>query len=63
MGFNTEQLAGLMGGPWPVGVGGGAEDVHVANLDLQREPHGDSAQGHGIDVEEVDGHRRGCLSA
>src|SRR6266508_3269273 len=30
-----EKVAGLLGGPGPAGVGGDAENVHVAGLDFQ----------------------------
>jgi len=36
------EVAGLLGSPWSVGVGGGAEDVNVAGVDLDHEQHVDS---------------------
>jgi len=58
-----EEVTGLLGGPRPVRVGGDAEDVHVPGLDLQGEEHVDPAEGHGVDVEEVDREGGRCLGA
>jgi hypothetical protein len=58
-----QEVAGLLGGPRPVGVGGDAEDVHVPGLDLQREQHVHPPQGHRVDVEEVDRQRGRRLGA
>ena len=40
-----EQVAGLLGGPRPVRVGGDAEDAHVAAFDLEDEEHVQALQG------------------
>ena len=38
----------------PVRVGGDAQDVHAARLDLHDEQHVEPSQRHRVDVEEVD---------
>src|SRR5256885_13441342 len=49
-------------GPWPVRVGGHAEDVHVPAADLQHEEHVQALQCEGtVDVEEVAGEHRGGM--
>ena len=53
----------MLGGPRPVGVGGDAQDVHAARLDLQHEQHVEPPQRHGVDVEEVDREHPGGLGA
>jgi len=60
----ADQVAGLLSGPGSVGVGGGAEDVDVAGVDLDHEEHINPLQSDGaIDVEEVAGQHRRCLGA
>ena len=49
--------------PWPVGITGGAEDVDVAAVDFDDEEAVAPAERNGaVDVEEVAGHHRWCLS-
>src|ERR1035441_5370968 len=50
------EIAGHLGGPWAVRVGGGSEDVHDAALDLDDEQHVVVPQEDRVDVEEVRGH-------
>jgi hypothetical protein len=58
------EVAGLLGGPGPVGVRGDAQDVEEAVADLEREQDVDPSQGHrAVDVEEVDGEHAGGLGA
>ncbi len=59
-----EQVAGLLGGPCPVGVRGGAEDVDVTGGDLHHEEDVDPFEGgRAVDVEEIAGqHARGFSS-
>jgi hypothetical protein len=40
-----QEVAGLLGGPGAVGVGGGAEDVDVAGGDFEHEGHVDPLEG------------------
>jgi hypothetical protein len=57
-----EQVAGLLGGPRPVRVGGDAEDVHVAAADLEHEEHVQALQRQrAVHVEEVAGEHGGRL--
>lgn len=59
-----DEVAGLLGGPGAVGVGGGAKDVDVARVDLDHEEHVDPLQrDRAVDVEEVAGQHRGGLGA
>ena len=48
-----EQVAGLLGSPRPGRVGGDAQDVHPAGLDLHHEEHVQAPEGHGVNVQEV----------
>jgi len=49
-----ERVPGLLRGPDGGGVGGDAGQVHTATLMLDDEQYVESAQEHGIDVEEID---------
>ena len=48
-----EQVTGLLGGPRPGGVGGDAQDVHPAGLDLHHEEDVQAVEEHGVNVQEV----------
>jgi hypothetical protein len=52
-----EQVAGLLGGPGAVRVGGHAEDVHVAGRDLHDEQDVQAFEEDRVDAEEVTGQR------
>ena len=57
-----QQVADLLGGPWPVRVRGDAEDVHVPGADLHDEQAVQPLEGdRAVHVEEVGGEHRGCL--
>src|SRR3989442_8254549 len=57
-----EQIAGLLGGPQTVGVGGDAHDVNVTGAHLKDEEYVEALQGErAIDVEEVTGQQCGGL--
>ena len=57
-----QQVADLLGGPWPVRVRGDAEDVHVTAADLHDEQAVQPLEGdRAVHVEEVGGEHRGCL--
>ena len=59
-----DEVAGLLGGPGPVGLRGHAEDVQVAVADLEREQDVEPPQRYrAVDVEEVDGQHGGGLGA
>ena len=59
-----DEVAGLLGGPGPVGVRGDAEDVQVAVADLEHEQDVEPSQRErAVDVEEVDGEHAGGLCA
>ena len=50
-----DEVAGLLGGPGPVGMRGHAQDVQVAVADLEHEQDVEPPQRHrAVDVEEVD---------
>jgi hypothetical protein len=58
------EVAGLLGGPGPVGMSGHAEDVQVAVVDLDHEQGVEPPQGYrAVDVEEVDREHAGGLGA
>jgi hypothetical protein len=48
-----EQVAGLLGGPRSRGVGGDAQDVHTAGLDLHHEEDVQAFEEHGVNVQEL----------
>ena len=50
------EVAGHLGHPGAVGVGGDAEEVDDAAFDFDHEQHVVAAQQHGVDGEEVGGH-------
>jgi hypothetical protein len=50
-----EQVAGLLSSPCAVWVGGQAQDVHIAGLDLHDEQHVQASEEDGAGVEEVAG--------
>jgi hypothetical protein len=50
-----EQVAGLLSSPCAVWVGGQAQDVHMAGLDLHDEQHVQASEEDGAGVEEVAG--------
>ena len=59
-----DEVAGLLGGPGPVGMRGHAQDVQVAVADLECEQDVEPPQRHrAVDVEEVDGEHAGGLGA
>ena len=50
-----DKVAGLLGGPGPVGMCGYAQDMQVAVADLEHEQHVEAPQrDRAVDVEEVD---------
>jgi hypothetical protein len=49
-----EQVAGLLGGPGPGGVGGDPGDVHPAGAVLDHDEHVEAAKEDGVDVRKVD---------
>ena len=49
------EVAGHLGDPGTVGVGGDAEQVHSSSVDLDHEEHVEAAQCDGVDGEEVGG--------
>src|ERR1039458_2096139 len=51
-----EEVAGDLGNPWAIRVGGGTEDVDDASLQLNHEQDVVAAEQHGVDVKEVGGH-------
>jgi len=51
----------LLGGPCPGGVGGDAQDVHAAGLDLHREEYVQALEEHCVNVHEVARQDPGCL--
>ena len=58
------EVAGLLGGPGPVGVRGDAQDVQRAVADLDHEQDVVASQGHrAVGVEEVDGQHAGGSGA
>jgi len=48
-----EQVSGGLGGPWPGGVGRDSGKVHASGVDLDEEQYVETAQGGGVDAEEV----------
>src|SRR4051812_42102668 len=59
-----DEVAGLLGGPGPVGISGHAEDVQVAVSDLEHEQHVQPPQRErAVDVEEVDREHAASLGA
>ena len=59
-----DEVAGLLGGPGPVGMSGHAQDVQVAVADLEHEQHVEPSQRErAVDVEEVDREHAGGLGA
>jgi hypothetical protein len=50
------EVAGDLGNPWAIRVGGGTEDVDDASLQLNHEQDVVAAEQHGVDVKEVGGH-------
>jgi hypothetical protein len=50
-----EKVASLLSGPRPGGVGGDAQDVHAAGLDLHHEEHVQTSEEHGVNVQEIAG--------
>src|ERR1035441_4908185 len=50
------EVAGHLGHPGAVRVGGGAEDVHCAAVHLDDEQHVVAPEEHRVDMEEVGGH-------
>jgi hypothetical protein len=48
-----EQVAGLLGRPWPGWVGGDAEDMYGPGLDLHREEDVQAPEEDGVCVQEV----------
>jgi hypothetical protein len=48
-----QQIPGLLSGPGAARVGGDAQDVHAALLDLHDEQHVQALEEHGVDVCEV----------
>ena len=56
-----EQVAGLLSGPRPGGVGGDAQDVHPPGLDLHHEQDVQALEEHGVNVQEVARQDSGCL--
>jgi hypothetical protein len=56
-----EQVTGLLGGPGARGVGGDAQDVHAAGLELHHEEHVQALEEHGVNVQEVARQDPGCL--
>src|SRR3954447_12470745 len=59
-----DEVAGLLGGPRPVGVRGDAQDVQVAVADLEDEKDLEPPKCHrAVDVEEVDREHAGGLRA
>ena len=48
------QVAGLLHGPLPGGMGGDAAKVHPAGAMLDEDQYVQSSQQHGIHVQEVD---------
>ena len=59
-----QQVAGLLGGPGSVGMGGHAQHVQGAVADLEHEQHVQPPQGErAVDVEEVDCEHAGGLRA
>jgi len=56
-----QQIADLLGGPWPVRVRGDPEDMNVAVADFDDEEAVQAPEGHAVHVEEVDGEHRGGL--
>ncbi|WP_236670399.1 hypothetical protein [Streptomyces antimycoticus] len=55
------QVAGLLGHPIPVRVGGDAEDVHPARFDLHHEQHVQALAESGVHMEEIAGQQPGGL--
>ena len=59
-----DEVAGLLGGPGPVGMRGHAQHVQVAVADLEHEQDVEPPQRHrAVDVEEVDREHAGGLGA
>ena len=59
-----QQVAGLLGGPRPIGMCGHAQDMQVAVADLEHEQHVEPPQRErAVDVEEVDRQHAGGLGA
>jgi hypothetical protein len=57
-----DEVAGLLGGPRPVGMSGHAQDVQGAVADLESEEYVDPLQRQSaVDVEEVHGQHAGGL--
>ena len=48
-----EQVAGLLGGPGAGGVGGDAQDVHAAGLDLHHEQDVQALEEHRVYMQEI----------
>jgi hypothetical protein len=48
-----EQVTGLLGRPCSGGVGGDAQDVHAAGLDLHHEQDVQAPEEDGVNVQEV----------
>ncbi|WP_406079119.1 hypothetical protein [Micromonospora sp. NBC_00858] len=58
-----DQVASLLVSPRSCLVFGDAEDVYASGRDLYHEQDVQSAQGDGVEVEEVGGEQSGCLRA
>ena len=59
-----QEVAGLLGGPRPVGMPRHAQDVPVAVVDLEHEQHVDASQRErAVDMEEVHRQDAGGLGA
>src|SRR6266702_4874055 len=48
-----QQVAGLLGGPFPGEAGGDAQDVHPPCADLDHEEHVQASEEHGVNVQEI----------
>ena len=57
-----EQVAGLLGGPGTVRVGGHAQDVHVPGRHFHHEQHIQACQQNRVHMEEIAGQEPVCLS-
>jgi hypothetical protein len=58
-----QQVAGLLGDPGAVGVGGHAGQVHASGVQLDEAQHIQPSQPDGVDGEEVSGEDPGGLLA
>jgi hypothetical protein len=58
-----QEVAAGLGGPGRGRMGGHPENVHRAGADFHDEQNGESAQGDGVESEEVGGQQPGGLSA